>query len=100
LHEQGHSFGIVVIGSPVQRGGPIDLGGVYVDACPEELADAGLVALFRGVGEWGAPRRESWAGEAGPQQYESTYVSPVHARLLPNVNSLEEVFDFSGTVHE
>jgi hypothetical protein len=24
----------------------------------------------------------------------------VHARLLPNVNSLEEVFDFSGAVHE
>ena len=61
----------------------------------EELADAGLVALFRGVGERCAPAATATDGEAGPQQYESTYFSPVHARLLPNVNSLEEVFDFS-----
>ena len=45
LHEQCGSLSIIVIRGPVQRGGPIDLGGVYVDACPEELADAGLVAV-------------------------------------------------------
>ena len=79
---------------------PERAGRVDVDARPEELADAGLVALFRGVGECGARRRDGWGGEADPQEYESTYFSPVHARLLCDVNSLEEVFDFSGAVHE
>jgi len=35
-HEQCNGLGIIVIRSPVQRGSPVDLGGVHVDACPEE----------------------------------------------------------------
>src|SRR5207253_11116029 len=58
------------------------------------------VALFHGVSECGVRRRDTWGGEAGPQQYESTYFPPVHSRLLGDVNSLEEVFNSSGAVHE
>ena len=44
--------------------------------------------------------RAAQAVEAERQQYDSTYLSTVHMRLLSYVNSIEEVFDFSGAVHE
>ena len=40
-----------MIRSPVQRGGPIDLRGVHVDAGVDERANASLVVLLGGVGE-------------------------------------------------
>src|SRR5262249_34481167 len=74
-HEQFNSLSIIVICSPVQRGGSVDLGGVYVDGRPEEFADGGLVSLLSSIGECGARRRGGWGRQAGPEQYESTYFS-------------------------
>src|SRR5262249_10292207 len=67
---------------------------------PEERSDAGLVALFGGVGESHTRRRDGRSREAEPQERNSTYFSPAHARLLGDVNLLEEVFDFSRAVTE
>src|SRR5262245_51955570 len=66
----------------MQRGSPIDLRGVHVDALLEERSNTGFVALFGGVSKYRTLRRDGWSGKAEPQQYEPNRFSPVHVRLL------------------
>ena len=66
--EQRNSLGIIVICGPVQRSGPINLGGVHIDARLQERADAGLIASFRGIGECRTFRRKCGDGEGERQK--------------------------------
>ena len=48
----------------MQRSGPVNLGGVHIDARLQKRADASLIASFRGIGECRTFRRDGGAGKA------------------------------------
>jgi hypothetical protein len=77
----------------VQRGGPINLRGVHVNARLQQRADAGAIALFGGIGKCRAFRGKCRNREAERQKHERENLLtgglrvickalPVHARLL------------------
>src|SRR5262249_33934906 len=73
---------IIVICSPVQRSGPVNLGGIHIDAGLQERADGSLITPFRGVGKCRTFRRDDRGGKGERQKHEPSYFLPVHVRLL------------------